>query len=152
MAFELKITNGIATFTSEHKTKAQAYRKFMVEHLLNSSNDLFGAVDQADMEDAFHELILTNSTKIRVPRFEGADTTDTFQRVSYTIEITDLESPAKWGHGFTFYFAFKGIGESWSEELTASDFRFKLLQTIGNCDGEDLMERIEIVSSYEENA
>ena len=151
MSFEMKLSNGISTITHEYKTKAHCYRAFMVEHLLRN-NKVFEDCEQEDLQDAFQELILTNRTKIRVPRHEGADLTNEFERVVYNIAITDLESPSKWGHDFTFFFAFNGIGESWSEELTASDFRFKLLQTIGNCDGEDLMERIEILSSYEENA
>jgi len=113
---------------------------------------LFEGVEQSDLEGAFHELILTNRTKIQVPRFEGADLTNEFERIVYNVEITDLESPTKWSHDFTFYFAFSGIGESWSEELTPADFRFKLLQSIGNCDGDELMERIELSSSYEEQA
>lgn len=151
MAFELKITNGIATLTSEYKTKSQAYRFFMVEHV-HRNNALFEGVEQSDLEGAFHELILTNRTKIRVPRFEGADLTNEFERIVYNVEITDLESPTKWSHDFTFYFSFSGMDEYWMDELTPADFRFKLLQSIGNCDGDELMERIELSSSYEEQA
>ena len=152
MSFEMKLSNGISTITHEYKTKAHCYRAFMVEHLMRN-NKVFEDCEQEDLQDAFQELILTNRTKIRVPRHEGADLTNEFERIVYNIEITDLDEPAqKWGHDFTFYFSFSGMGEHWSEELSPADFRFKLLQSIGNCDGEDLMERIEIASSYEEKA
>jgi len=149
MSFEMKLSNGVATITHEYKTKAHCYRAFMVEHLMRN-NKVFETCEQEDLQDAFQELILTNRTKIRVPRHKDADLY-MLKPVLYNIEITDLdESAQKWGHDFTFYFSFSGMGEHWSEEISPADFRFKLLQSIGNCDGEDLMERIEIASSYEE--
>ena len=149
MSFEMKLSNGVATITHEYKTKAHCYRAFMVEHLMRN-NKVFETCEQEDLQDAFQELILTNRTKIRVPRHKDVDLY-MLKPVVYNIEITDLDEPAQnWGHDFTFYFSFSGMGEHWSEEISPADFRFKLLQSIGNCDGEDLMERIEIASSYEE--
>ena len=151
MSFEMKLSNGVATITHEYKTKAHCYSAIMVEHLMRN-NKVFENCEQEDLQDAFQELILTNRTKIRVPRHEGADLTNEFERVVYTIEIIDTDGADKetWTHDFTINFSFSGMPFDWEGELSPADFRYKIQETLHNLDGDDILQRIECYNSFEE--
>lgn len=150
MSFEMKLSNGVATITHEYKTKAHCYRAFMVEHLMRN-NKVFENCEQEDLQDAFQELILTNRTKIRVPRHKDADLY-MFKPVVYDIEIIDLGGADKetWTHDFTINFSFSGMPFDWESELSAADFRYKIQETLHNLDGDDILQRIECYNSFEE--
>lgn len=149
MAYELKISNGISTLRTELETKAHCYRLFMSEHLYGD-NKLFEDVLADVLTEAFHELILTNSTKIRVPRHEGADLSNEWERIVYRVEIIDLSEATAWTHDFSFNFSFSGMPEDWTDELAAADFRYKIQETLHNMDGQELMERVECYNSFKE--
>lgn len=53
-----------------------------------------------------------------------------------------------WTHDFNFNFSFSGLSADWETDLSAADIRARIITSLGNCDAEELLQRVECYNSF----
>lgn len=85
----------------------------------------------------------------KASRTEGMDFFQAFLIDEKSMEHDHRNSNC-WTHDFTFNFSFSGLSADWETDISAADIRARIITSLGNCDGQDLLQRIECYNSFSE--